>query len=90
MVKKWTDEETKLMIRCATLGYSPKETADYLDKKGYTRTATAIPLKYAHVTGVSWPDKAEVGVTNKTEIDYRIIACLTVGAMIMTFWWMTR
>ena len=90
MAKKWTEEETELMLNCASLGYTPKEASDYLDKKGFSRTATAIPLKYAHVTSNYWPDEAEVGKNNKTEIDYRIVACLTVGAMIITYWWMTR
>ena len=90
MAKKWTEEEIGLMINCAAMGLTPKETADYLDKRGFSRTATAIPLKFAHVTSNAWPDKAEVGTTNKMEIDYRIVACLTVGAMIITYWWMTR
>jgi hypothetical protein len=100
MAKKWTEEEIELMLNCATLGYSPKETADYLDKKGFSRTATAIPLKFAHVTGKGWgedrvtqvvkQDKEPPVLGSKIELDWALIAAVTVGAIILGYWWTTQ
>jgi|TARA_R110000824_G_scaffold283693_4_gene472069 hypothetical protein len=97
MSKKWIEEEIELMLNCASLGFTPKETSDYLDKNGFSRTATAIPLKFAHVTGKAWgedivtqvvkQEKEMIVLGTKPELDWVIITVVTIGIVIFGYWW---
>lgn len=91
MAKKWTDEETTMMIGLAD-SYSPEEVAKRMAEQGYKRSATAIPLKYAHITGESWPEKKTrvVKYDSSDGPDLIVIAALVIGAIIIGYWWTTQ
>ena len=92
MGQKWIKDETEMMIDLAQW-HSPEEVAKKMEEQGYERTATAIPLKYAHVTGEAWPEK-------KTRIvkydrysdgpDMIVVVALLLGAFILGYWWVSR
>jgi len=87
MANKWTEKETELMMHCVSKGFSPKEVAERMEEQGYKRTATAIPLKYAHVTGESWPETRVVKYDRKSDgPDMIVIVALIIGAMIIGWW----
>ncbi len=94
MATKWTEEETELMIDLA-FSYSPQEVAKRMEEQGYKRTATAIPLKYAHVTGESWPETILTVTSDNRIVEYDrnadgpdmiVVVALIIGAMIIGWW----
>ena len=92
MGQKWIKDETEMMIDLAQW-HSPEEVAKKMEEQGYERTATAIPLKYAHVTGEALPEKKTRIVKydrNADGPDVIVIVALIIGAFILGYWWVSR
>jgi hypothetical protein len=88
-MKKWTEKEIELMLKCWEKNLSLSDTSKALEKAGFSRTVTAIPLKYVHVTGKKWDERPEAKEETKkeTKLDWSVIGALMVAAAIIIVWW---
>lgn len=84
MHRRWEDKEIELMLKSANRGDTAVEASAFLEKNGYERTVTAIPLKYIHVTNNVWPVNT-AGIQKDSPIVYFQIGLMVIilGIIVM-------
>lgn len=98
MARLWTEEEVDLLHACMLRGYGPTQTSNEFTAKGYSRTVKAIGKKKAKEISIgenNW--KMPIVIESKTVsypevkeesiFDWLLITCLTIGAIIITWWY---
>ena len=97
----WTDEEVDLLHACILRGYGPSQISSEFTAKGFSRSIGAIRAKKAKEISIgekNW--KMPIAIDNGTVepypevkeesiVDWLLITCLTIGAIIITWWYIS-
>ena len=98
MARLWTEDEEELLMECLEDNMTVREIATLFESKGSDRTYKSIEYKrskikktwaYEHDNGTTMSKKTiepYPEVKEESIVDWMVITCLTIGAII-TVWW---
>lgn len=89
MSRKWTEEEHAALKLYAEEGMHKKDAYNEFTKTGYERSYNAFNKKYTLAMVAVSSEIVEVVSESKEEkeTDWVIVTALTIGAIIIGYWW---
>ena len=82
----WTNEETDVMKNAYVLGYDVEEIVEYMKGSGHDRSAASVRAKISSLKRAGW-EPVVIEQEKSSEVDWIIVSCLTIGAIIVGYWW---
>ena len=82
----WTNEETDVMKNAYVLGYDVEEIVEYMKGSGHDRSVASVRAKISSLKRAGW-EPVVIEQKESRDIDWVIVTCLTIGAIIVAYWW---
>ena len=82
----WTDEETDVLKNAYVLGYELEEIVDYMKGSGHDKSIASVRAKIGSLKRAGW-EPSPIEQPKEREIDWIIVTCVTIAAIIVGYWW---